>query len=141
LGLTSDASNYVVSNASTYASGFWFPAMWGANFDWTPDQDHGSVTMNAMQRMLVQYDNGRIPLLPAWPATWNSKFKLYAPGNTTISGDFRNGAIQQLEVTPASRTNDVVLMAAVPIQATVSATVSAYDIWRMTYYVADATKR
>lgn len=31
-----------------------FPAFWGPNSDWIPDQDHGSVAAIALQRMLLQ---------------------------------------------------------------------------------------
>ncbi len=67
LGLTDQAKAYVVSNAKKKHSGSRFPAFWGPNFDWIPDQDHGSVTMIALQRMLMQCEDEKIYLLPAWP--------------------------------------------------------------------------
>ncbi len=82
--------------------------MWGPNYDWTPDQCHGTVAMTALQRMLVQYDGNDIFLLPAWPKDWDVKFKLRAPQNTTIEGVIKNGRIVSLEVSPLSRLKDVV---------------------------------
>jgi hypothetical protein len=53
---------------TTWDKHFRFPAFWGPNYDWSPDQDHGNVAMIALQRMLIQYDNDSITMLPAWPA-------------------------------------------------------------------------
>jgi hypothetical protein len=83
--------------------------MWGPNYDWTPDQDHGSVMMSALQRMCVQYEGDKILVLPAWPKDWNVSFKLHAPKNTTVEGVYRNGKLEQLKVVPESRRKDVVL--------------------------------
>jgi hypothetical protein len=57
--------------------------------------------------MLLQYDGDKIYLLPAWPKTWNVKFKLAAPQNTIVKGEIRNGKIENLEVSPASRMKDL----------------------------------
>lgn len=128
LGLTAEAKAYVVTNASERETigagrGKWpeprFPAFWGPNFDWTPDQCQGSVTMIALQRMLMQCDaptssgkSGTIRLLPAWPMDWDVAFKLHAPQNTVVEGRVENGKILDLIVTPASRKSDVVVMEA-----------------------------
>jgi hypothetical protein len=34
--------------------------------------------------MLMQTDNGKIRLLPAWPKHWNADFKLHAPKRTVV---------------------------------------------------------
>lgn len=109
LGLTATAQRYVVDSAFRHASGFRFPAMWGPNYDWTPDQDHGTVMMSALQRMLIQYDDGKIYVLPAWPRNWNVNFKLRAPENTVVQGVYRDGKLAELKVSPASRRKDVVI--------------------------------
>jgi hypothetical protein len=31
-----------------------FPAFWGPNYDWVPDQDHGNLNSLALQCMLLQ---------------------------------------------------------------------------------------
>jgi hypothetical protein len=84
--------------------------MWGPNFDWIPDQDHGSNILTTMQCMALQHVGDKIYLLPAWPKGWNASFKLHAPKNTTIEGVVRGGKLTSLTVTPKSREADVVNM-------------------------------
>jgi hypothetical protein len=83
--------------------------MWGPNYDWLPDQDHGSNIMLTLQAMLIRPVGNRIYLLPAWPRTWNARFKLHAPARTVIEGQVRNGQLVDLRVTPPARRADVVV--------------------------------
>lgn len=108
LGLTEDASQYMLQNFNTRNSDFRFPTMWGPNYDWIPDQDHGTVAMITLQKMLLQYDGDVIHLFPAWPKNWDVSFRLYAPGNTIIEGVFKQGEILNLKVTPESRKSDII---------------------------------
>lgn len=98
LGLGQEAKRLVTLNATTSDTGSRFPAFWGPNFDWVPDQDHGGVLMLALQRMVMQAEAGRIDLLPAWPAGWNVDFRLHAPGQRVVTGEFSEGAWQRLEI-------------------------------------------
>ena len=107
LGLTEDASKFVIQNFSTKNEGSRFPAFWGPNYDWIPDQDHGCVTMTALQRMLIQTDGRKIYLLPAWPNNWDVDFKLHAPFQTVVQGTVRKGRIEKLNVTPENRRKDI----------------------------------
>jgi hypothetical protein len=109
LGLAEEARRDVVQNFSTWHTGSRFPAFWGPNFDWVPDQDHGSVAMIALQRMLLQWHGSRLYLLPAWPRDWDVAFKLHAPGETMVECICRAGRIARLEVMPESRRPDIVL--------------------------------
>jgi hypothetical protein len=115
LGLTQEAKDYVIANATDRSPVGRpvveprFPAFWGPNFDWTPDQNHGSVTLIALQRMLMLCDGDAIRLLPAWPEDWDVKFKLHAAQQTTIECVYRNGKVEKLSITPESRRKDVVL--------------------------------
>jgi hypothetical protein len=116
LGLTEEAKGYVVKNATEPTligqkprKPSRFPAFWGPNFDGTPDQCQGSVTLIALQRMLMQCDGDTIRLVPAWPKDWNASFKLHAPKNTTVEGRLENGKLLDLKVTPESRRKDVVV--------------------------------
>jgi hypothetical protein len=85
--------------------------------------------------MAFQTLGNKIFLFPAWPASWNVSFKFHAPQATTVSGIYSNGVLQQLEVTPSTRVNDVVLMLTnVPVLAAGSATVTGYDAWRLSHY-------
>ena len=128
LGLTDQAKTYLVQNVTTEnlmgaanekakRPDSRFPAFWGPNFDWIPDQDNGSVIVSTLQYMLMQTDGKKIILLPAWPKDWNASFKLHAPYNTTVEGRVENGELRDLKVTPESRTKDVVnAMAAKPAE-------------------------
>ena len=110
LGLAEDAARFVTKNFSTKHGGSRFPAFWGPNYDWIPDQDHGCVTMTALQRMIIQTEGRKILLFPAWPKEWDVEFKLHAPMKTTVEGVYRDGKIERLKVTPRSRVRDVVKM-------------------------------
>ena len=109
LGLSNKARSIVSGNAAVHAPGFRFPACWGPNYDWMPDQDHGSVIMATLQRMVMQCEGDKILLLPAWPKNWDVNFKLHAPKQTTIECQVKNGKIVKLAVTPESRRKDVVI--------------------------------
>ena len=110
LGLADDARKGLVSRARSHDRGERFPAFWGPNYDWTPDQDHGGVLMKAFQSMLLQTDGRQIFLLPAWPKEWDVEFKLHAPQQTIVEGVFRGGKLTSLRVTPESRRQDVTIM-------------------------------
>ncbi len=51
----------------------------------------------------------KIFLLPAWPADWDVHFKLHAPYRTVVEGEYRDGELVNLSVTPESRRSDVVI--------------------------------
>jgi hypothetical protein len=87
-----------------------FPAFWGPNYDWTPDQCHGGILMMALEAMLLQADDGKIQLLPAWPKEWDVDFKLHAPSCTVIEGSVKNGKLARLEITPEDRRKDVIVL-------------------------------
>jgi len=109
LGLTDEAANLTSTNFNTWNTAYRFPTNWGPNYDWTPDQDHGSVAMIALQRMLLQYDNDKIYLLQAWPKDWDVEFKLLAPQNTIVEGEIRNSEIKKLDVTPKRQEENVII--------------------------------
>ncbi len=109
LGLADEARELLVKRAKNWHKESRFPAFWGPNYDWVPDQDHGGVLMRILQVMLMQTEGDTIYLMPAWPGEWNADFKLHAPRKTTVSGQIRNGELVDLEVVPASRRGDVVL--------------------------------
>lgn len=110
LGLTAQAQEFLVSRASIKHDGSRFPAFWGPNMDWIPDQTHGGVIMKAFQSMILQTEGEKIFLQPAWPKDWNATFKLHAPYNTVIEGRVVNGKVTDLKVSPKSRTKDVIMV-------------------------------
>jgi hypothetical protein len=107
LGLADRAKTNVISRARNKDASCRFPAFFGPNFDWTPDQCHGGVLMKAVQAMLLQTEGDKIFLLPAWPKEWDVNFKLHAPKQTTVEGVVSNGALVSCTVTPQSRYYDV----------------------------------
>ncbi len=96
LGLGQEAKTLVAKGATTSDPGSRFPAFWGPNFDWTPDQDHGGVLMIALQRMVLQAEADRLDLLPAWPKGWDVDFRLHAPGGRVVEGRYAGGAWEHL---------------------------------------------
>ncbi len=109
LGLADEARKNIVSRARKHDRNERFPAFWGPNFDWTPDQDHGGILMKAFQAMLMQTDGDKIFLMPAWPRDWDVDFRLHAPRQTVIEGKIRDGKLADLKVTPDQRKKDVIL--------------------------------
>jgi len=110
LGLTDTVKSYIVERASNKNPDSEFPAFWGPNYDWTPDQTHGGVLMKTLQSMIMQTDGNKIYLLPAFPKEWNADFKLHAPYNTIVEGTVKNNKVVKLKVTPASRNKDVIIV-------------------------------
>lgn len=101
LGLVAEARDMVVKNFSASNPRTRFPAFWGPNHDWLPDQDHGGVAMMALQAMLFQQIGGRRLLLPAWPQEWNVRFRLHATGGSLVEGEFHDGELVDWKVTPS----------------------------------------
>ena len=110
LGLAEQARTNLVARARNKHAGSRFPAFWGPNYDWVPDQDHGGVLMRTLQTMLMQTDGRTIYLQPAWPDGWNADFKLHAPYQTTITGRVRDGRVLGLEVEPPARRADIIIV-------------------------------
>ena len=107
LGLTEEAARILQGRCRNSHGGYRFPATWGPNFDWLPDQNHGGNLMEMAQLMLLQVDGRKIWLLPAWPKDWDVDFRLHAPGNTIVEGAVTGGKLTRLKVTPDSRFFDV----------------------------------
>jgi hypothetical protein len=66
--------------------------------------------MIGLQEMLLQTDDKKIFLFPAWPKDWSVSFKLHAPYNTTVEGVLTDGKLTSLQVIPESRKSDLVIM-------------------------------
>ena len=86
-----------------------FPTFWGPGFDWTPDHNWGGSGMIALQEMLMQTDEKKIILFPAWDIKNDIHFKLHAPYNTTVECKLENGEVILLKVIPEERTKDVTM--------------------------------
>ncbi len=112
MGMAKEAREYLTQRARSKDANSRFPAFWGPNYDWVPDQDHGGILMKAAQSMLMQTDGKSIYLLPAWPKQWDADFKLHAPYQTTVQGSVRGGKVRNLMVDPARRREDIIIMEA-----------------------------
>lgn len=106
LGLTEEAKRLTILKLQN--SGRRFPAFYGPGFDWTPDHNWGGSGMIGLQEMLLQVDDRKIYLLPAWPKDWDVHFKLHAPYQTTVEGIVKDGELRLLKVLPVGREADVI---------------------------------
>jgi hypothetical protein len=114
LGLADEAGSILQQKCENSNAKYRWPATWGPNFDWLPDQNHGGNLLETAQLMLVQCDGKRILLFPAWPKDWDVQFKLHAAYGTTVEASLQAGKITRLVVTPASRARDVEIMLSYP---------------------------
>jgi hypothetical protein len=108
LGLTDEA--WKLTSLKLQNSERRFPAFWGPGFDWVPDHNWGGSGMIGLQEMLMQVDDKRILLFPAWPKNIDVHFKLHAPYNTIIEAEWRDGKLELLKVFPEERRKDVEVM-------------------------------
>ena len=108
LGLTKEAQR--LTSLKMKDSELRFPTFWGPGYDWTPDHNWGGSGMIGLQEMLMQTNGEQILLFPAWPAEWNVHFKMHAPKNTTVEAELKDGKVTNLQVYPAKRMKDVVVM-------------------------------
>jgi len=108
MGLTEEAAT--LNTLKMKDSGRRFPAFWGPGFDWAPDHNWGGSGMIGLQEMLLQTDDKKILLFPAWPVSWDVHFKLCAPYSTTVEGIVKDGKVSYLKVIPEARAKDVVNM-------------------------------
>jgi len=109
IGKTEEAKKIVVNGFKTKHKGSRFPGFYGPNYDWIPDQDHGSVKVRALQNMLVQEVGDSIMLFPSWPKDWDLNFKVHVSQNTVIEGELKNGKVEHLNVIPKSRQKDLII--------------------------------
>ena len=94
-----------------------FPIYAREGADSVPDWDHFGSGSIALQRMLAQEGNGKIYLLPAWPAEWDVDFKLHLSGEAVLTGTVKDGKLEKWDITPKVRKADVVVCAPVSIRA------------------------
>jgi hypothetical protein len=107
LGLTDEAARILQERCRNSHPAYRFPATWGPNFDWLPDQTHGGNLMVTAQSMLLQSVGRKLLLLPAWPTNWDVSFRLHAPYRTVVQAEVRAGKVVHLKVEPTSRRVDV----------------------------------
>lgn len=91
LGLVEEAAGFLRKKIKNTNDNHRFLVMWGPNYDWVPDQDHGSNLLLTLQNMILQCYGDKAYLLPCWPKDWKVSFKLYTPQQTLIEGQYKNG--------------------------------------------------
>jgi alpha-L-fucosidase 2 len=109
LGLTEIARAYLVQRAQGKDPDSRFPVFWQTNYDWSPDQDHGSNLLKTLQTMLLQEAEGKILVAPAWPQAWDVTFRLHTAQQTVVSGRRQNGRWINLVTRPTAREHAIVL--------------------------------
>ena len=107
LGWADRAKAEVIANFTAYGCER-FKWFWKSGHDWEPDFDNGGVGQIILQSMLMQVRGDVVLLFPAWPKEWNVDFRLHAPKNTVIQGRYRNGKLEQFQVTPPERAKNVI---------------------------------
>ncbi|MHC4061164.1 MAG: DUF5703 domain-containing protein [Planctomycetota bacterium] len=107
LGLADEAKEVAVFKLGD--SGLRFPAFRDTD-DWAPDHNWLGAGMIGLQEMLMQTNDRKIYLFPAWPRDWDVNFKLHAPYQTVLEGSYRGGRLRSLKVAPQERRKDVELI-------------------------------
>lgn len=97
LGLSDEAEKELLHNCRNKNPKCIFPAFWGPNYDWLPDQDNGANIIMTLTNMLVQSDEREIRLLPAWNAERDASFRLPVGENNFVELVFENGKIKSCE--------------------------------------------
>jgi alpha-L-fucosidase 2 len=110
LGLTDEVRRRTPERFARKHPGSRFDGFFGPNWDGVSEQCHGNNAMTALQRALMQTDDGKILLFPAWPKEWDVEFKLHAPKGTVVEGVYKGGALRSLKVTPESRRRDIEIL-------------------------------
>jgi hypothetical protein len=60
--------------------------------------------------MLVQEGQGKILLLPAWPANWDVDFKLHVSHGGILTGTVKDGQLVTWKIDPPTLADKVVVM-------------------------------
>ena len=113
LGMTDEAKRHLLTYVTKEEpnrgnrESFRFPGFYGPAQDWFPVQTQPSIAMSTLQNMLVQYEDHRILMFPAWPQEWDADFKVHLPYETTIEGVLQDGVVESLTVTPEHRAADI----------------------------------
>lgn len=108
-GNAREAQAGLVERFSHASSQCRFPVYGVREPDSTPDFDHFGAGTTALQRMLVQETGDRILLLPAWPANWDTSFKLHLSKQTILAGKVKNGKLIDWSISPENRKDDVII--------------------------------
>ena len=109
MGKANKSAEILTNNCALKNPGTRFPAMWGPIYDAVPDADHGANITNTLQLMVMQSEDDKIYILPAWPKSWDVSFRLYAGNNTIVECECKGSKVERLEVSPKERMKDVII--------------------------------
>ena len=90
LGLTEEAAKNLLAKIENKNPNHRFPVIWGPNYDWAPDEDHGGNLLMTLQEMVMQAYGNKVYVLPAFPKDWDVSFKLYTLQNNIIEGEYKD---------------------------------------------------
>lgn len=107
-GLTEEARDSLLTKVRNSNPSYRWPATWGPNYDWLPDQCHGGNIMLTLQSMCLQEVGDKLYILPAFPKEWDVNFKLHASRGTTVEVEYAKGKLISARVKPDSRQKDLV---------------------------------
>lgn len=108
LGLRKNAYREIVKNCENTNKNCIFPAFYGPNYDWLPDQDNGANLIMTVAKSLVQESDEKIYLLPAWNKKLSVSFRLPV-GDNFITVTYKKGKKPQYSFDNPERREVVVL--------------------------------
>ncbi|MCE5241380.1 discoidin domain-containing protein [bacterium] len=100
LGLADEAAKlalaHMAANMRSNNGGWYSPttAVFAGNIPDSPYYDAAGVCAQTLNEMLLQSQGGLIRLAPAWPARWQSQFRLRARGGFMVTVDLHEGQVR-----------------------------------------------
>jgi hypothetical protein len=104
-----DSAKVEIINRLYDTRGWRFPTFFTYG-DYPPCQAFAGVAQKVINAALIQADDGKILLFPAWPKDWDVEFKLHTLEQTSVDVKYKDGEITYLSVIPAERYNDIEVM-------------------------------
>jgi hypothetical protein len=106
LGLRNETAALLARRtAGSPLPGYRFPFFSGENgmADEAAAEIFSNLQAGVQFALLQPGEGGSVVAFPGWPCAWDVHFRLRAPGNTTVEGRWRGGALVNLTVVPSSR--------------------------------------
>lgn len=97
LGQAEETWEILKRRFSTWNKKCAFPAFWGPNYDYTPDQCHGAAASFALIFALLQSDENGVRYLPAWKKEINAAFRLPVYGGGWAEATLVDGELTTRE--------------------------------------------
>ena len=65
--------------------------------------------MIGIQEMLLQEAGDKIIIFPAWPKSWNVRFKLHCSRGTIVEAEMKQGKAHIISIYPKNRIKDIIV--------------------------------